>query len=412
MKYGLIGEKLGHSFSKEIHALLGDYEYELFEIPRDKLDEFMKQRDFIGINVTIPYKEAVIPYLDWIHDPAKEIGAVNTIINYAGKLYGYNTDYDGMSELIFHAGIEVKGKKAAILGSGGTSKTAHVVLKSLGAGEVLNVSRSEKDGAITYDDLYEKHNDVEIIVNTTPVGMYPKIFDCPVDISKFKRIAGVIDAVYNPINTTLVNEAKARGIKAEGGLYMLVAQAAFASELFLNENGNTSPYFINKFYNEIKRRKENIVLIGMPACGKSTVGKILAKNTGRMLVDTDELIVKKAGMEITEIFRQYGEDKFRDIESEVIAEISGNGSLIIATGGGAILRDKNVRLLKKNGRLYFIDRPLDALVPTDSRPLSSDRAAIEKRYEERYGIYSSVCDEKIDADCDAETVAEKILENF
>ena len=412
MKYGLIGEKLGHSFSKEIHALLGDYEYELFEIPRDKLDEFMKQRDFIGINVTIPYKEAVIPYLDWIHDPAKEIGAVNTIINCAGKLYGYNTDYDGMSELIFHAGIEVQGKKAAILGSGGTSKTALVVLKSLGAGEVLNVSRSEKDGAITYDDLYKKHNDVEIIVNTTPVGMYPKIFDCPVDISKFKRIAGVIDAVYNPINTTLVNEAKARGIKAEGGLYMLVAQAAFASELFLNENGNTSPYFINKFYNEIKRRKENIVLIGMPASGKSTVGKILAKKTGRRLVDTDELIVEKAGIEIVEIFSRFGEARFREIESEVIAEISDNGSLIIATGGGAILRDENVRSLKKNGRLYFIDRPLDALVPTDSRPLSSDRAAIEKRYEERYGIYSSVCDEKIDADCDAVTVAEKILENF
>ncbi|MBP3402235.1 MAG: shikimate dehydrogenase [Clostridia bacterium] len=410
MKYGLIGEKLGHSFSRTIHEMLSDNLYELREIPKDELDGFMKSKSFSGINVTIPYKESVIPYLDEIDEGAREIGAVNAIVNRCGKLIGYNTDFYGMQKLFLHAGIDAKGKRAAILGSGGTSRTAMAVLRSLGADEILRVSRSGKDGNITYDELYSRHSDIEIIVNTTPMGMFPNIDGAAVDVSKFENLSGVIDAVYNPIRTQLVLDAMAKGIAAEGGLYMLVAQAVRASEIFLDTN--YSEDIIEKIYRKINGEKESIVLIGMPACGKSTVGKILAKKTGRTLVDTDELIVKKVGMEITEIFRQYGEDKFRDIESEVIAEISGNGSLIIATGGGAILRDKNVRSLKKNGRLYFIDRPLDALVPTDSRPLSSDRTAIEKRYEERYGIYSSVCDKKIDADCDAETVAEKILENF
>ena len=257
MKYGLIGEKLGHSFSKEIHSLLGDYDYELCEIARDELDSFMKKRDFLGINVTIPYKEAVIPYLDWISDSAKEIGAVNTVVNCDGKLYGYNTDFYGMRGLFDHAGIDVTGKKAAILGSGGTSKTAFVVLKSLGADKIIKVSRSGNDGAVTYDELYKDHPDVEIIVNTTPVGMYPNISDCPVDLSKFGQLSGVIDAVYNPINTTLVKSARGLGIKAEGGLYMLVSQAAVASELFLNEKGNTVPDHIDKTFLEIKSRKEN-----------------------------------------------------------------------------------------------------------------------------------------------------------
>lgn len=412
MKYGLIGEKLGHSFSKEIHAMLGDYEYELREIARDKLDEFMEKRDFLGINVTIPYKEAVIPYLDWIHSPAKEIGAVNTVINCDGKLYGYNTDYNGMRELISHAGIDVQGKKAAILGSGGTSKTALVALKSLGAGEILKVSRSEKDGAITYVELYEKHSDVEIIVNTTPVGMYPNIFDCPVDISKLKSLIGVIDAIYNPIGTTLVNEAKAFGIKAEGGLYMLVAQAAYASELFLDKNGNTYPYFINKFYEEIKRKKENIVLIGMPASGKSTVGKIIAEKLGRKFVDTDDIITERIGISIKDFFEQKGETAFREIESTVISEISKENSLVIATGGGAVLKKENLSSLRYNGKLYFIDRPLENLIPTESRPLSADKESIAKRYNERYSIYCDACDVKINADYDAVDVAEKILENF
>ncbi len=412
MKYGLIGEKLGHSFSKEIHALLGDYEYELREIAKDELDGFMTERNFLGINVTMPYKEAVIPYLDWIHEPAKEIGAVNTIVNLEGKLYGYNTDYSGMLCLIDNAAISVEGKKAAILGSGGTSRTALVALKSLGAGEIVKVSRNGKDGALTYEELYKNHSDVEIIVNTTPVGMYPNIFDCPVDLERFKNLSGVIDAVYNPINTTLVQKARERGIAAESGLYMLVAQAASASELFLNENGNTAPYWLNKFNEKIKSQKENIVLIGMPASGKSTVGKILANRLNRKFIDTDDLITERIKMPIADFFAKEGETAFRQIERRVIKDIAGEGSLVIATGGGAVLREENLSALKYNGKLFFIDRPLEKLVPTNTRPLSFDRASIEARYNERYSIYCGCCDVRIDANCEAEKVADKILERL
>ena len=411
MKYGLIGEKLGHSFSKIIHEKLG-YKYELKEIAPNEFDAFMRTKNFYCINVTIPYKEAVIPYLDWIHEPAKEVGAVNLVLHYAGKLYGYNTDLIGMEELFNYAGVDVKGKKAAILGSGGTSKTALAVLKKGGANEILRVSRSGRDGAITYETLYEKHSDVEIIVNTTPVGMHPNIYDCPIDISKFDRLTGVIDAIYNPINTTLVQKARNGGIAAEGGLYMLVAQAMVASEIFLNENGNSHPKLIEAMFNKIRGEKENIVLIGMPASGKSTVGKILAERLGRKFVDTDDIITKRIGMPISDFFKQEGEERFREIEAEVIKELADKTSLVIATGGGAILRHENVDNLRYNGRLFFIDRPLEKLVPTESRPLSADRASIEKRYSERYSIYCSLCDLHIDADCDAKQVTNRILENY
>ena len=411
MKFGLIGERLGHSFSKTIHERLG-YEYELREIKPTDFDAFMRRRDFYCINVTIPYKEAVIPYLDWIHEPAKEVGAVNLILHYGGKLYGYNTDIPGMAGLFGYANIDPKGKKAAILGSGGTSKTAAAVLTQKGAREILRVSRSGRDGAITYEELYEKHSDVEIIVNTTPVGMYPNIWDCPVDISAFERLEGIIDAVYNPINTTLVKNARARGIKAEGGLYMLVAQAMIASEIFLDENGNSHPSLIKKMYNEIRASKENIVLIGMPASGKSTVGKIVAERLGRRFVDTDELITEKIGVSIKEYFEQYGEVEFRKIESEIIADLACETSLVIATGGGAILADENVCNLKFNGRLFFIDRPLECLIPTEDRPLSSDRESIIKRYNERYLVYRGTCDVHIESDLGADNIADMILENF
>ena len=410
MKYGLIGEKLGHSFSKIIHEAIADYTYELKELAPSELDGFMKARDFLGINVTIPYKQAVIPYLDEIDDAAREIGAVNAIVNRGGKLYGYNTDFYGMKSLFAHAGIDPKGKKAAILGSGGTSKTANAVMTALGASEIIRVSRSGKDGALTYEELYEKHCDVEIIVNTTPVGMFPNIFDCPVCLESFNNLCGVIDAVYNPINTTLVKEARARGIKAESGLYMLVAQAVRASEFFLG--ASYEKRVIKETYEKLLKSKQNIVLIGMPASGKSTVGRILADRLGRRFVDTDDLITERIGTSIKDFFEKNGEVAFREIESMVIKEISKENSLVIATGGGAVLREENISTLGYNGRLYFIDRPLEKLMPTESRPLSSDRASIEARYNERYSIYCSRCDERIDADCEAETVADKILEKF
>ncbi len=409
MKYGLIGERLGHSFSKSIHRQLG-YEYELREIAKGELGDFMLKRNFLGINVTIPYKEAVIPYLDEIDESAREIGAVNTVVNRDGRLYGYNTDFFGMRRLFDHAGVDACGKKAVILGSGGTSKTARAVLSALGAREIIRVSRVGKDGAISYEELYKSHTDAEIMVNTTPLGMYPSIDSCPVDLSNFDRLTGVIDAVYNPIKTTLVQEAKGRCVAAEGGLYMLTAQAVRASEHFLGKS--YADGVIDEIYRDILRQNEGIVLIGMPASGKSTVGRMLSERLGKEFIDTDELIVGRIKMSIGEYFSRYGEAEFRKREAEVIDELSPNGSYVIATGGGAVLNKNNLKRLRHLGRLYFIDRPLESLMPTSDRPLSSDREAMRQRYTERYPIYLGECDERIDADCDTLSVAEKILERY
>ena len=410
MKYGLIGERLGHSFSKTIHGRLADYEYELCEIAPCDLDEFMSKRDFLGINVTIPYKSAVIPYLDEVEPAALKIGAVNTIVNSGGRLIGYNTDFYGMQQLISHAGVDVCGKKVAILGSGATSRTAQAVLDSLGAGEIVKVGRKVGEGIIDYNMLTAEHSDIDVIVNTTPVGMFPEIDGSPVNIDCFKQLIGVIDVVYNPINTELILDARSRGNAAEGGLYMLVGQAVRACEIFLGKEMPDGT--LDRTYSEILSEKESIVLIGMPGSGKSTVGEILAKRLGRRLVDTDELIVERIGMSIKDFFALKGEVEFRRIEQEVVGSIADEGSLVISTGGGVVLCEENNKNLRRNGRIFFIDRPLEAIMPTESRPLSSDRSALEKRYLERYPIYCSVCDTRIDASCDAEAVANKILESF
>jgi len=410
MTTGCIGEHLKHSFSREVHNALGNFEYEIKEIPRDELDSFMVKKEFEAINVTIPYKELVIPHLFFIDEHAKAIGAVNTIVNREGKLYGYNTDFYGMCALLSHAGVELKGKKVAILGTGGTSKTAFAVSEYLSAKEILTVSRSKREGIITYDELYTAHSDTEVIINTTPVGMYPNIFSSPVELSRFPALTGVIDAVYNPLRTQFICEAKKRGIAAEGGLYMLVAQAVRAAEIFkdISFEKNT----LDSVFGKISGEKQNIVLIGMPSSGKSTVGGILADKLGRELIDTDAFIVERAKMPIPEIFSTYGEKRFREIESEVINEVSARTGAIIATGGGAPLKRENVDALSQNGRIYFIDRPLEKLIPTDDRPLSSTKEAVEKRYAERYDIYVSSSDVKIDASSEAEAVADKILEDF
>ena len=410
MKYGCIGEHLGHSFSREIHSRLSDYKYELREVERDKLDAFMTERDFIAINVTIPYKEMVMPHLHSIDEGARMIGAVNTVVNRGGLLYGYNTDFYGMSELIKHAGVEVGGKKVAILGTGGTAKTARAVLTALGAGETVTVSRTAKDGIIDYATLHSEHTDTEVIVNTTPVGMYRDFDGVPADISKFPRLSGVIDAVYNPLRTRLVSDAMAHGIKAEGGLYMLVAQAVRASEIFLDTtypSGTTE-----RVFREMMAEKENIVFIGMPACGKTTVSRILARDSWREVIDTDERIVAEVGVDIPTIFANEGEAKFREYEADVIRRVSQDTGKIIATGGGAILNPDNVARLKRNGKIYFIDRSLESLIPTADRPLSSTKEAIEKRYYERYDLYKKHADVVVDANAPAEEVAEKISEDF
>ena len=408
MKFGCIGEHLTHSFSKEIHNKIGEYAYELCEVPKDELDEFMRKRDFFGINVTIPYKLDVIPHLYEISPQAKEIGAVNTIVNKSGKLYGYNTDFFGMTSLINKTGIALKGKKVLILGTGGTSRTANAVARSMGASEVITAGRSGKGGSVTYDEVYSNHTDAQVIINTTPCGMYPEPSGCPIDISVFSQLEGAVDAIYNPLRTVFVSEVRKRGLPAEGGLYMLVAQAVYAAEKFMDK-----PYgidIIDRIFDELTAQKENIVLVGMPGCGKTTVGKILAEKTGFEFIDTDIYIQEKTGRHPSDIIQNDGIDAFRTEETAAIAEISKKSSCVVATGGGAILNSRNVDMLRQNGKIYFIDRPIEDIVPTGDRPLSSSRADLEKRYEERYDIYCAAADKIIRVNGNADTVAQQIVE--
>ncbi len=410
MIYGCIGEKLGHSFSKDIHNRLFDYDYELCEIEKEKLSDFMIKREFKAINVTIPYKQDVIPFLYEISETAKSIGAVNTIVNRDGKLYGYNTDFSGLCALIERNNISLENKKTLVLGSGGTSKTAYAVALHLKASEVYRVSRSGRDGCITYEDAEKNHSDAEVIINTTPCGMFPHKRESAVDIDKFPKLCAVVDAVYNPLRSKIVLDAKNKGINAVGGLYMLVAQAAFAAEFFTGQK--VSREKIDSVYNSIVMSKQNIVLIGMPGSGKTTVGKILAQKLKMSFFDSDEEIVKKTKMPIPEIFEKYGEKHFREIESEVIEELSQKQNIVLATGGGAVLNPENVSALRGNGRIYFLDRPLEFILPTSDRPLSSDREALEKRYNERYDIYVKSANVHLKTGNDAQETAERIKGDF
>ncbi len=410
MIYGCIAEKLGHSFSKDIHNRLFDYSYELTEVPSDKLDSFMKEKNFKAINVTMPYKERVIPYLDWVSDTARKIGAVNTIVNDNGFLRGYNTDFSGLSALITKNGIDLKNKKVLILGSGGTSKTALAVAESMGCALALRVSRDGKEGLITYTEALTLHTDAQIIINTTPVGMYPNIYASPIDINAFSELEAVVDAVYNPLRSKLVCDARQKGKTSVGGLYMLVAQAAIAAEKFTNTKVNVTE--IDRVYHELLHLKQNIVLTGMPGSGKSTIGKLLADKMGADFIDTDEEIIKKEKKSIPEIFSLIGEEGFRKIEAEVIRTIATRQNAVIATGGGAILNPTNVEYLKQNGKIYFIDRSLENIVATADRPLSSNKIELEKRYNERYSLYCSRSYKQIKIGNDPQTNMQLILEDF
>ncbi len=408
MEYAIIGEKLGHSFSKQIYETYFDMNYGVKELKPEEVDGFMKSADFKGINVTIPYKQTVIPYLDEISEVAQKIGAVNVIVNDNGKLKGYNTDYSGLKANIEYMGICLKDKKVLILGDGGTSKNAYAVAEALGAKSIKKVTLTKKDNTVTYEEA-KKLSDTQVIINTTPVGMFPKIDGCLIDLDDFPALEGVFDAVYNPLCTKLVVEAKKRGIIACGGLYMLVSQAIFAVEKFKNKE--VSQQIAEQIFKEIYKSKQNIVLVGMPASGKTTVGKLLAKKLGRQFIDTDELIVEKYG-NITAIFESVGESGFRDIESDVIKEVSALQSCVIATGGGAVLRKENIDFLKQNGRVYFIDRPLEQLAGTADRPLSQNADALKKRYEERYEIYCNCCDKRIASSTTPEDAVLCIEEDF
>ena len=395
MKYGLIGEHLGHSYSREIHAQVADYDYELCEVAPEELDSFLRKAEFRAINVTIPYKQSVIPYLSYISPQAESIGAVNTVVNRDGKLWGYNTDFAGMEALIARMGLSLRGKKVLILGTGGTSKTARAVCESAGAREILKVSRRASGEAVSYEQAVSGHGDAEILINTTPVGMYPRCGEAPIDLAHFPGLEGVVDAVYNPLRTRLVQAGQERGVPAEGGLYMLAGQGVCASAIFLGKEFD--PALTEGVYRAILGRKQNIVLIGMPSCGKTTVGRLLAERCGRRLIDTDEKIVERLGEPIAGFMARNGEAAFRDVEQEVVAGVADESGCVIATGGGAVLRQENLRLLRQNGLLVFLDRPLEKLMPTADRPLSASREALERRYRERYGLYVAAADLVVDA---------------
>jgi shikimate dehydrogenase len=406
MEYGLIGEHLGHSYSPEIHAQLADYRYELREIEPDKLDAFMKAKDFKAINVTIPYKQRVILYLDEISPQAQKIGAVNTIVNRDGRLYGTNTDYAGMKALIEKLGLDLRNRKVLILGTGGTSRTAYAVAQDMGAVQICKVSRSGREGALTYDQAVSYHSDAQIIINTTPAGMYPDVETKAVNILHFPKLEGVVDAVYNPLRSELVQDAQAREIPAQGGLYMLAAQGVYACGEFLSRD--VSAEDIDRVYANVLRYKRNVILIGMPSSGKSTVGRAVAAALDRWFYDTDTLVMDRLGSSMAESFLKSGEEEFRNKETEVIKELAAENGIVIAAGKGSVLREENVRALRRNGLLVFLDRPLDRLLETSDN--YEDKARLKKVYADRIDIYRACADVTISADISMDGVAKAVLE--
>lgn len=390
MEYALIGEHLGHSFSPELHAALGLEGYGLCEIGRDELPAFMRNFPLKGANVTIPYKEAVIPYLDRLDNSAAATGAVNTIVNEGASLTGYNTDVYGFQALARHLGVSFQGLKVLVLGGGGAAKAVVQAVKSGGAAEVVSAVRTPKAaGQLRLSDT-EAYSDCRIIVNCTPVGMFPELEGNIVDLACFSRLSAVLDCVYNPLRSNLVLDAQEAFIPAEGGLYMLVAQAVAAQSRFFGSAPEDSAS--ERVYQALLRNKRNIVLCGMPSCGKSSLGKALAKRTGRTFVDTDELVAFKAGMPVPEIFAAFGEERFRRLETEAINEVAVRQGMVISTGGGAVLRPENVRALKRNGVVCLVERSLENLRSTPDRPLSSSPEALAALYEKRMPLYRSVAE--------------------
>ena len=401
MKRGLLGRKLGHSYSPQIHAQLADYPYELFEKEPEELENFLKNGDFSGINVTVPYKKDVIPYLDEMTPRAKKLGAVNTIVRRDGKLIGHNTDYFGFLTMVRSSGLDVKGKKVLVLGSGGASNTAVAVLEELGA-RVIVISRS---GENSYENLH-LHADAALIVNTTPVGMYPNTGASPVNLDFFPKLEGVLDVVYNPARTQILLDAEKRGLVAVNGLLMLVAQAKEAAEWFAGTQISNDK--IPEIHTSLRRQMENIILIGMPGCGKSTIGKKLAKELGKEFIDADEALEAHFGRPITDIIPQDGEAAFRAMETEILQILGKRSGLIIATGGGCVTQERNYPLLHQNGTIFWLKRDLQKL-PTNGRPLSQ-KNTLSELYKVRKPLYQAFADITINNDGNTEETIQQILE--
>lgn len=403
--YKLLGKNVSHSYSQEVHNSLG-YDYKILDLSLSEFREIMEERSFVGVNITMPYKQEALKYLDYIDPAAKKLNVVNTVVHKENKLYGYNTDYFGLKYLIKFNEIEIKDRNVVILGSGATSKTVKALCQDLGAKNITKVSQSNSNH-LTYDDLSSVLN-YQVLINTTPKEMYPNTEEKIIDLKQFNKLEAVVDVIYNPLKTNLILQAKDLNIKAVGGLEMLVGQAVESSSLFFNKKYPKDT--INKVYKKLLLEKSNIVLVGMPTSGKSTIGKALAKSLNKKFIDVDKEIVKKAGNSIKEIFKEKGEAYFRTVESQVIESLSRESNLVIATGGGSVLDQKNVKRLKRNGYLIFIDRPLNLLIAADDRPLSANRINLKNLYQERYNIYKAVSDVTVINDKDLDFVLKKVLE--
>ena len=403
LRCGLVGYPLGHSFSPAIHAQLGDYEYRLYELTEEELGPFLQKKDFDGLNVTIPYKKTVIPYCDELTPAAARIGSVNTILRRAdGSLLGHNTDYDGFCHLVKSSGYDAAGKRAVVLGTGGASLTVQTALCDLGVSELTVVSRR---GNNNYVNLYERHADAQLLVNATPVGMYPKVGVSPVRLERLPALEAVFDVVYNPARTQLLLDAGRRGLIAANGLGMLVAQAKAASERFTGRTIDDAA--VERIRAGIERDTKNLLLIGMPGCGKSTLGRALAARLGRRLVDLDEEIAARAGCSIPAIFAAEGEEGFRRLEHEVLCETAKENGLVIAAGGGVVTRPENIDPLRQNSLVIWLRRDLDKL-PTEGRPLSQTNP-LENLYRQREPLYRAAADLSADNNGTPEETLAQIL---
>ena len=402
ISYGLLGKTLGHSYSPRLHSVFGDYKYDLLPVSEEECREIILGKNFSGLNVTIPYKELAFSLCDELSDIAREAGCVNTIVLKDGKIYGDNTDVFGFLYMLKAGGISLSRKNVVILGSGGTSKTATLAAKLEGATKITVVSRQ---GEINYENVYSLIN-TEIIINTTPVGMYPKNGVSPIELSRFPRCEGVCDVIYNPAKTRLLQDAEMLGIPHVGGLYMLAAQAARAAEHFLG--CPVSDELIKKAVKTVFCDTQNIILIGMPGSGKSTVGRILSEKLSRPFIDTDEEITKHFGKNPSEIITEDGEAYFRELEMQVVSEVSRESGKIISTGGGVCERDGNRPSLSQNGKVFFINRPI-SLLSTEDRPLSVDLPAL---FERRHKKYLSMADFAVENTSLPENCADEIVKFF
>lgn len=394
MEYGLIGSKLGHSYSKIIHEMLCGYRYDLCPLPtEEEARAFLTRRAFKAINVTIPYKRLVMGFCSYIDPRAKAIGAVNTVVNRNGLLYGYNTDYLGFAYLADAHGVEFTGRTVLILGTGGTHNTTSAVAKDKGAARVLTVSRhpDPEKGELSYAEAV--HSGADIVINTTPAGMYPNVGVCHLDVAAMPGLEAVLDVVYNPDKTELILRAEEAGVPvAVGGLEMLVAQAVYAAEYFLDRKFDDAPAEIRAITAQLRKEQLNVALIGMPSCGKTTIGRALADRLGKRFVDLDEEIVRAAGRSIPDLFAAEGENGFRAREAEQTARFAREGRQVLSCGGGVVKRPENLRALRQNGVVLFIDRPLDALTVGGGRPLSTSAEALKAMEAQRRPLYLAAAD--------------------